>query len=137
MSYSNYLEQKLLDLTFGGASFIPSGTLYIGLSSGNPGETGTSGREPTGNGYARVAVTNNKINWCSYDSGNPSGTISNLTVIEFPRATGVIGYIDYITIYDQPIGGNFYAYGPLSVARTIYDGDIPNFASGALRITLD
>ena len=85
MSFSDALELRILDSAFGGTAFTPDATLHIGLSSTDPGETGSTQTEPSGNGYARVAVTNNTTN---FPAGIPK---DNGTVITFPQAVAAIG----------------------------------------------
>lgn len=137
MSYGNFLEKALLDLAFGGATFTPSGTLYVFLSSGNPGESGHAALEPsTSYGYARVAVTNDKTNWSTVITN--SGSLHNMTTITFPTAvSGNWGYVDYWGIFDQATGGNYYGYGSLTQPKTITIGDTLSFPSGSLVITQD
>lgn len=137
MSYSDYIENSVLDYLFGSTAFTPSGTLYIVLSSGTPGENMQTLLEPTTGGYARVAVTNNKTTWSGAINAVSSGTIHNVIDIEFPRASAFIGLVSHFAIFDQSTGGHMYGYGSLTNARTIYSGDTPNFASGTMTITMD
>jgi hypothetical protein len=57
MSFSNYLENKLLDHAFRNTSYTPPSAVYVALSTADPGEDGSTIAEPSGNNYARVAAT--------------------------------------------------------------------------------
>jgi len=53
----------LLDSWFGAVALSVPGTWYASLSTAAPTEAGTNFVEPVGNGYARVAITNNLSNF--------------------------------------------------------------------------
>lgn len=132
MSFTDYLENRVLDHVFGGADFSRPATLYIGLCTGVS-ESGTVTGEPSGGAYARVAVTNNTTNFPPASGG----TKANGEVITFPEATASWGTLDTVFIADSPTGGNVLAYGSLTVAKAVGVGDTPKFNAGALTITLD
>jgi hypothetical protein len=134
MSFSNYLENKILDHFFGGTVLAPSGTLYVALNTGVPSDdAGGNFLEPVGNGYARVAHTNTKSNWTT----SSNGALENSTAVTFPQATGPWGTVTHFGIYDASTGGNIYGSGALVLSKTIVSGDTPSFPSGALDISLD
>jgi hypothetical protein len=68
-SFSNYLENELLDHVFGAAAYSAPATLYVGLSTADPTDDDSGLAEPSGNGYARVAVTNNATNFPAASGG--------------------------------------------------------------------
>ena len=121
----------LLDLYFSKASnsTVPA-TLYIGLSTTTPTNTGTSVTEPAGSAYARVAVTNNVTNFPAASSRSKS----NGTDIVFPTATGSWGTITHFVIYDALTGGNFVAWGALTVPVSVINGATVTFVTGSLVI---
>lgn len=134
MSFSNYLENEVLDHLFGAATYTPSGTLYVALNTGVPSDDGGGNfLEPVGNNYSRVAVTNNKTNWTTASNG----ALENATAITFPQATGPWGTVTHFGIYDASSGGNILGSGALTLSKTIVSGDTASFASGALDISLD
>ncbi len=134
MSFGDFLENTLLDLVFGGVSYAPPATIYLGLSTAAPGDDGATAAEPPGaNGYARVAVTNNLTNFPAASAGAKS----NGTAITFPTATGAWGTVTHALIYDAATAGNFLGAGALAVAKTIDNGDTASLAVGDLDITLD
>jgi len=134
MSFTNYLEAKLLDHVFGGATmdYEAPTTMYLGLAT-DVAEDGTVTGEPSGNNYARVEVTNNGTNWPAATAGSKASG----AVFTFPEASGTWGTLDTFFISDDPTAGNILAYGALSVEKTIGDGDQPKFNTGNITITLD
>lgn len=134
MSFTNYLENKVLDHLFGAVIYTPSSTLYMALNTGVPiDDNGGSFGEPVGGAYARVAVVNNKTNFTTA----AIGALENATVITFPQATATWGTVTHVGIFDAVVGGNLEASGLLALAKLITSGDTPSFASGDLNITLD
>lgn len=119
----------VLDLIFGSghAASFPA-TYDIALSTTLPTNTGANVTEPSGNGYARVTVTNNDTNWPAAVSRSKT----NGTAIVFPQPTGSWGTISHFAVY---AGGTstFRGWGALTTPRVV-DGssDPPNFAAGAM-----
>jgi hypothetical protein len=107
MSFTDYTEGKVADEIFGATAFAAPGTLHVGLHSAYPNEAG-SGAELTGNGYARVAVTNNTTNWPNYSGGQKT----NGNPINFPTATGS-NWLEAVavSIWDAASSGNMIARG--------------------------
>lgn len=136
MSFTNYLEDQILDSWFGGKlidTIIPD-TLYIGLSTTAPSEAGGNITEPGGFGYARAAVANTAAN---FPNTGGDGTKSNGATIEFAQATGDWGTVSHFFIADAATGGNVLAFGSLGTPKTIGNGDTASFGQGSLTITLD
>jgi hypothetical protein len=75
------LENKMLGHLFGTAYTAPT-TVYMALSTTTPTDAGGNVTEPSGNGYARVAIGNNSTNW----NAASGGTVTNKTAITFPEA---------------------------------------------------
>lgn len=126
MSFSNYLENKVLGHVFGGVSYTAPATLYVALFTSDPGETG-SGTEVSGGSYARQTVTFTV-------TGNLA---SNTAAVEFPTATSSWGTITYAAVYDASTSGNLLAYGALTTSKTIASGDVLRIPAGDFDITLD
>lgn len=134
MSLTNYAEMAVLDeiLGSGGGGGFPA-TVYIGLSSTTPNETGGNVTEPSGNGYARVAVTNNSTNWPA--ASGTGGIKKNGTSIEFPEATGDWGAsLTQFLIFDAAQGGNLLLFDVLDTAKTISNGETARFAVNELEV---
>ena len=128
-SFSNYLENALLNHTFKGSTFTQPANLYLALSTADPGEAGGSIVEPTGINYARVLANS----W----STSTTGAINNTATYSFNSAGGPWGTITHYAIFDATGGGNMLAYSALNVSKTITQGDIVQFTSGSLTIRLD
>lgn len=126
MSFSNYLENKVLDHVFGGVAYTAPATLYCALFTSDPGETG-SGTEVSGGSYARRTIAFTV-------TGNAA---SNTSAVEFPTATGSWGTITHAAVYDASTAGNLLAYGALSTSKTIASGDVLRIPAGDFDITLD
>jgi hypothetical protein len=131
-SFTDYLENELLDHVWGGADYSRPATLYVALSTTTIADDGTNQTEPSGGSYARVAVTNNSTNWPAASGGAKA----NGTAITFPTATAGWGTIVDFSIMDDPTAGNMLAYGTLTTSKTIDSGDTASFAIGDLDITL-
>ena len=131
-SFSNYLELELLDHVYGGADYSRPATLYVALFSVDPSDAG-GGTELSGDGYERVAVTNNSTNWPAADAGAKS----NGAAITFPTATGDWDEVTAHGIFDHATAGNLLSWGELTVNKTALTGDTIVFNIGDLDITLD
>jgi hypothetical protein len=126
MSFTNFLETEVLDHVFGGNAYTAPGTLYTGLYTASPSDTG-GGTELSGNGYARQATAFTV-------TGN---TASNTDAEEWATATGSWGTITHVGVFDASTGGNLMAYGTLTASKTIATGDVFRIPAGDLDITLD
>ena len=133
MSFTNYLENELLDHVLGPGAYTAPGTVYVGLSTTVPLDDGTNFTEPVGGAYARVAVANTPANWPAASGGAKS----NANNISFPEATLSWGSILYVGIFDAISGGNLLMTGALSVPKTIDTGDVAQFNPGNVTVTLD
>jgi len=126
MSFSNYLENKVLLHVFGATAYTAPSTLYVALFTSDPGETG-SGTEVSGGSYARQTIAFTV-------TGNQA---SNTAAVEFPTATASWGTITYAAVYDAVSGGNLLAYGALTTSKTIASGDVLRIPAGDFDINLD
>jgi hypothetical protein len=126
MSFTNFLETEVLDHVFGGNAYTAPVTLYTGLYTAAPSDTG-GGTELSGNGYARQATAFTV-------TGN---TASNTDAEEWATATGSWGTITHVGVFDASTGGNLMAYGTLTASKTIATGDVFRIPAGDLDITLD
>lgn len=126
MSFSNYLENKVLLHVFGATPYTAPATLYVGLFTSDPGETG-SGTEVSGGSYARQTITFTVT----------ANQASNTAAIEFPTCTAAWGTVTYAAIYDAVTTGNLLAYGALTTSKTIATGDVLRIPAGDFDINLD
>ena len=120
MANSQYLEQAWLNQWRGTLYTIP-GTTYLGLSTTpiTTGPGGTTGiTEPSGNNYARVAVTSTTGNWGAAGGGFPA-SIANASSFNFPTPSGSgWGTIVNWFFSDAATGGNILDFGPLALAQS-------------------
>lgn len=130
-SFSDYLENELLDHVFNNSAFTGPTTLYVSLFTAAPTDAG-GGTECTGGSYARVAVTANTTNF-PVASG---GAVANGTTITFPTATADWGTCVAFGIHDAASAGNLLVWADLTANKTVSNGDTASFAVGDLDITL-
>lgn len=126
MSFSNYLETKVLAHVFSNTGYTSPTTVYVGLFTSVPSETG-GGVEVAGGAYVRKPG--------SFTTTGNQATTS--VAIEWPTSTAAWGTITSIGIYDAASGGNLLAYANLSASKTIASGDVFRIPAGDIDITLD
>ena len=126
MSFSDYLETKVLDHVFGGTAYTAPATLYVALFTAAPSDSG-GGTEVSGGAYARQTI-----------SFTTSGdTTSNTAAVEFPTATANYGLVTHVGIYDASTAGNLMAWAGLTSSKNIETGDVFRIPAGDLDITLN
>ena len=136
MSFSDYLEDKVLDHVFGGTAYTAPTTLYVGVFTSAASDTGP-GTEVSGNGYARQSVAFTV-------SGTSPTTAASSAAVEFPEATGSWGTVTYAGVFDAASGGNMLAWAELTdpsdfvtaLPKAITTGDILRISAGNLKVTL-
>jgi|TARA_B100000085_G_C18517371_1_gene502197 hypothetical protein len=137
MSFSDYLEDKVLDHVFGGTAYTAPTTLYVGLFTSTASDS-AAGTEVSGNGYARQTAAFTV-------SGTSPTTAASSANIEFPEATGSWGTITYAGIFDASSSGNMLAYAQLTdpsdfstpLSKTVATGDVLRITAGNLKVTLN
>lgn len=129
-SFSDYWEDKILDYIFDKASLTPP-MIYLGLSTADPTDDGTSLAEPSGSAYERVQTSAGDWNTAS------GGSLENASEITFPMATSPWGTMTHFALFDAVISGNMLAYGELNPSKLIGSGGIAKFAIGDLVLSLD
>lgn len=142
MPFTNYLDQKIVQLLFGDTTYSVPATWYVALSTTTPAQAEGSTphwnfTEPSGNGYARVSVANTSTHWEATTTEPSNGyTMVNKTAVTFPTPTGSWGTVTYFGIFDASTGGNLIGYGALTTSKAIGSGDTPpTFAIKALTVT--
>lgn len=134
-TFADYLEAKILDEILGGTAFSAPATVYAAAFTANPTDAG-GGTEVSGNGYARVAITNNTTNWPAA-SGTAPTLKSNGTAITWPTASGGNwGAITAIALFDAATVGNMLMWDAIT-SVTINDADTLQIAIGDFDVTLD
>lgn len=130
-SFSDYLEDALLDHVLNATAFTSPTTLYVALYTAAPSDSG-GGTEVTGGSYARVSVTANTTNFPAASGG----AAANGTAITFPTATADWGTVVAFGILDASSGGNLLLWADLTANKTVSSGDTASFAIGDLDVTL-
>lgn len=134
-SASDTYENNILDAILG-QGFTKDATVYVAGCTSAPSDSAV-GTEPSGNGYARVAVTNNATNWPNASGGSKSNGIA----ITFPTVvTAGWGTLTHWMIMNHASGtaaSNIVAWGSLTTSRSPGVGDTPQFGVGALVLTAD
>ena len=130
---SDYLVKKLLDHLFGKATFTAP-TIYVALSTTDPGEDGTTITEPTDASYARAVTA--ASDWEATILA--TRVVTNVTVIDFPASSEPQGDIAYFALYDDPDTGqgNFLWGGTLDAPVTVGTDFVASFDIGALIATI-
>ena len=129
MSFTNYLEDKVLKHVFAGTAYTAPSTLYVALFTAAPSDTG-GGTEVSGGGYARQTAT------FTVSGTNPT-VASNSANIDFPTATASYGTVTHIAVMDALTGGNMLAYASATTSKAIGTGDVLRIPTGDLDIELD
>jgi hypothetical protein len=141
---SDYLENKIIDWLLRAQAFTAPATVYIGLLTAAPSDTG-GGTEVSGGSYARVAVTSSLANWAGTQSAGSTvassgtgGTTSNNAAITFPTPSANWGVATHLGIYDASTSGNLLFWVALTASKTINNGDpAPSFPIAALSVQID
>lgn len=127
-SLSNYQEKELLDHIFGESAgeYTPPSTVYLGLSTADPGDDAGGLAEPSGMGYIRKAIT--------FDAA-ASRLLNQTSTVTFDEATGSWGEITHYGIFDAESSGNMMAHGALSTSKGVVSGNTPSVAAGEVDIS--
>ena len=97
--FSDYWENEILDHLFDKGWYTPPATIYIALSTADPGDDGAGTAEPAGGSYARSERSN--MDWAAASGG----AVSNADAVEFAQATAPWGTITHFALYDAVVGG--------------------------------
>lgn len=124
-SISDFLENELADHVFNNAAYTPPATVYLALSTADPTDAGSGMAEPSGNGYARQAIT--------FGAASARRVTQSATVT-FPQATGAWGTITHWAIFSASTGGNMLAHGAFSASKSVVSGNTPSVASGQVYV---
>jgi len=130
-SFSDYLEDELLDHVFMTGEYTQPTHLYIALCTTTieDDDTGdTLPGEASGGSYARKV--------CDTWDASSSGAIANTGAVTFAQATAAWGLITDFAIIDASTSGNMIAYGKLTTSKQVDSGDTLNFPIGDIDITL-
>lgn len=126
MAMTNYLENKLLEAVVKNTAYTTPATVYLGLYSAGPDDTG-GGTELTGDNYSRVALT---------FGTSVNGTVTTTAVTTFGTASADWATIVAIGIFDAVSGGNLLFYKGVT-GRKVKSGSALTIAAGDITLTLD
>lgn len=143
---TNAAEADLLELIFLNLDFTnignagglrgstSAGSFYISLHTADPGESGNQNtNEASYTGYARVAVARSGSGFTLTTS-----TISNTALVQFAQCTGGSNTLTHFGIGTDLTGsGNLIFKGALTSSLSVSNGIQPQFAAGALTVTVD
>lgn len=138
---SDYLEGQVLNWIHGTTMPAAPTTIYIGLFTAQPGDTGTSGSpadgtEVSGGSYARVAVTSSS--GTSAPAASSTTQFINITgSVTFPQATASWGTVTGWGIWDASTVGHLLWFGAISPTQAISTNQTPSFNANALTLSID
>lgn len=152
MSATNTFEASLLNAIFTNSNIAnlgdatgmtgssATGSLHVSLITGTPDLEAVATEQQTSEigytGYARQSVT--RTTTAAGWTIGASNTVSNATAITFPTSASSTHTATRFGIGSTSTGtGNLFLYGTLTSALNISTGIIPQFAAGALTVTLD
>lgn len=124
-SFSDYLENAVLDYVFRNTGTPTSTTVHLALFTVTPSDTG-GGTEVSGSGYARQTT--------AFDAAS-GGAITNTSAESFTASGGAFGTIVAIGLFDAATSGNLLAWDAVTSAVMI-DGDTMTFPIGDIDISL-
>lgn len=126
-AFSNYIENKLLDLTLAGTAFTAPTSWFGALHTADPTETGTG---------SPLASTP-RMNMTAFNAAASATSVNSTQVVWTCSSTGTVSHI---SIWDgsATATANCLYYGALTATKTVANvGDTVTLASGALTISLD
>lgn len=141
---TDYAENKAVDALMRGQSLGAPATMYMGLATDTCTDAG-AGTEPSGNAYARVAVTSSLTNWAGTQaaasttaSSGTNGTTSNNNAIAWPTSTGAWGTLQSVRWYDAASDGNSWICINLTSSLAVSgSGFTVQFTAGQLQFQID
>jgi hypothetical protein len=105
-SPSDFSELELLDHVFN-AAYTPAATVYMALGTADSTHAGTGLAEPSGDGYARKAIT---------FGAAASRRVTQSAAVTYDQATGAWGTIAHWAVMDALTSGNVLAIRRRSTA---------------------
>lgn len=141
---TDFAENKVLDALFRAQALGAPANWFFGLDTATAIDAGT-GTEVAGGSYARVSIAASLANFSGSQapgsavaSTGSDGTIENNIAITFPAPTANWGVVTGVRIWDAVTGGNAWLYIPLTVNKTINNGDAaPSFPISSLSLQID
>lgn len=126
---TTYLANKMLNHIFTITSYA-SPSVYVGLSTAAPLDTGSGMTEVYSWAYARITTT--ASNW----QPASGGITYNCTSLTFTAPTGQWGTMTHVGWMDASSGGNILFYAALGTSQAPSTGDTVYFVVGSLSVTI-
>lgn len=126
-------QNNLLSRDFGGMTYTPPTTWYVGYSTTSINEDGTGVTEPTDPTYSRVAVPNDTSNWENTSTGTGR---QNANDIEFEASSTDQGTIVACGLFANPTGGSPLYYADLVNPKQVSFDDVLRIGASNLQIRL-
>lgn len=132
-------ERRILDAVFGGQTLTLGATVYFGLFLSLPDDSGATGLEVSGNGYARVPIANTTVSFANATTSAGFVTSKwNAVAINFNQdITSDWGQVIGLGVFDALSSGNMLWLADITPFRTIQVGDTASVPATSLSITLD
>ena len=132
-SFTDYLENKVLDHVVGKTSFTMPAVVAVALFTAAPSDAGGGTEVTNANNYARKATAG--TDW----QAAASGATQNTAAITFNVPSGSWGTVTHFAIMDSATygAGNMLMWSALTTPQAIGSGNTVSFAIGDLDITLD
>jgi hypothetical protein len=128
-SLTDYAELELLDHVFENGAYTPASTMYVGLLTADPTDTGSQTNEASGNGYARTAIT---------FAAAATREVVQSGQVTFPQCTGGgWGILTHWGIFDASTGGNMLAHGALTTSIATVDGNVVYIPDATVEISVN
>ena len=130
---SDYSEDVLMDHVFN-AAYTPVSTVYVGLSTADPLDDYSGMAEPSGNNYAREAITFGVA---------AARAITHAAIITFNQASGSWGTISHWFICNHISNTTWgtdvelLAHGSLNTSKSVVDGNTPSIAAGEVDVSFN
>lgn len=135
-SFSDYLEDILLDHIFLQSTYTPLSPIFLGLCTASPTDVGTGANcneHPNEKAYERVITIS--VDW----SISSNGIITNAKPLTFKQATGNWTEVTHFGLFTSgAIGlGEMLMWGELYEPISVLNTEILIFAVADIRISLD
>jgi len=132
MSQTYNFGNQILDFNFGNVSYTPASSYWLALSTTSINQDSTGITEPSGGGYSRVQIPNNKVSFTS----SSNSTLSNAIEFTFPEATTDWNTITHFALFDAQTSGTMKVYGQLTSSRIVQSGTVLVLSASALQISI-
>jgi hypothetical protein len=123
-----YAKRKLLDHTFGAATYTSANPVYVGLGTALVDDTITEWADTS---YARRS--------CAFTAAHATaGTCPNTSLVAISADVAALASVTltHYGIWDDAVSGNLLVTGAINSSRTLAQHDTVNIAAGACVVTL-